>query len=67
MSDDEFVAGYIDGRDPDSPEPNANRSHRYRHSWAVGRNEITKPYRPMGSYESVIAAADEAERKDASQ
>lgn len=67
MRDDEFVAGYLDGRDPGTPEPNANRSHCYRHSWAVGRAEITKPYRPIGNFEGVLAAAEEAERKDASQ
>jgi hypothetical protein len=37
---DEFLAGYLDGRDLDSPKPSANRSHCYRHSWAVGRNEV---------------------------
>ena len=35
--DREFMEGYFDGRDPDSPQPSANRSHAYRHSWAVGR------------------------------
>lgn len=38
----EFIEGYIDGRDPDSPEPSANRSHAYRHSFAVGRSELAK-------------------------
>lgn len=37
---DEFVEGYRDGRNPDSPEPSANRSHSYRHSFAVGRAEL---------------------------
>lgn len=42
MSDDEFVDGYIDGRNPTTPEPSGNRSHRYRHSFAIGRAEIEK-------------------------
>lgn len=37
---DEFVEDYRDGRDPDSPEPSANRSHSYRYSFAVGRAEL---------------------------
>lgn len=42
MSDltDEFWEGYIDGRDPVSPEPSANRHPAYRHSFAVGRAEL---------------------------
>lgn len=59
---DEFVHGYMDGRDPISPEPSANRSHRYRHSFAIGRAEIEG--RVIGTYEQAIAAAEEAERKD---
>ena len=40
--DAEFLAGYLDGRDPDAPEPSSNRSHCYRHSFAVGRAELAK-------------------------
>lgn len=40
MTDDEFVAGYRDGRNPDAPAPSDNRSHRYAHSFAIGRAEI---------------------------
>jgi hypothetical protein len=36
----DFREGYIDGRDPTSPEPSDNRSHAYRHSFEVGRAEI---------------------------
>jgi len=39
-ADNEFWQGYRDGRDPDCPEPSANRSHAYRHSFAVGRAEL---------------------------
>jgi hypothetical protein len=31
--------GYIDGRDGDTPAPNANRSPAYHHSWEIGRAE----------------------------
>lgn len=43
---DEFVEGYLDGRDPDTPEPSGNRSEAYRHSFDVGRAELRgKPIR----------------------
>jgi hypothetical protein len=64
MSDDEFVAGYLDGRDPNSPEPSDNRSHSYRHSFMVGRAEIEG--KPIAAGTSRRSAAD-AEMKDASQ
>lgn len=38
--DAEFVQGYIDGRDHNSPVPSTNRDPAYRHSWDVGRAEI---------------------------
>jgi hypothetical protein len=38
--DAEFVAGSLDGRNPDSPEPSANRHPAYRHSWEVSRAEV---------------------------
>lgn len=38
--DRDNVAGYLDGRDLDSPEPTENRSWSYRHSFAVGRREV---------------------------
>lgn len=68
MKLDEFSQGYLDGRDPDAPEPSANRSHRYRHSFAVGRAEIAgKTFRPIATYEQLLAMADAAEAKDISQ
>ena len=64
MSDQEFEAGYFDGRDKDCPEPNENRSHCYRHSFEVGRAEIAgKPIPAAVSRER----AAEAEVKDAGQ
>lgn len=50
----EFVDGYRDGRDPDAPEPTANRSHAYRHSFAVGRAELAD--KPMSASRSRKAA-----------
>lgn len=64
VTDAEFVAGYRDGRDPNSPEPSDNRSHRYRHSFMVGRAEIVG--KPIAAGASRRSAAD-AEMKDASQ
>ena len=40
MSEAEMVAGYLDGRDPNSPEPSANRSASYRHGFEMGRNDL---------------------------
>lgn len=37
--DAEFCAGALDGRDPNSPEPSANRHPAYRHAWEVARAE----------------------------
>lgn len=62
--DRDFIEGYFDGRDPDSPQPSANRSRAYRHSWSVGRAEIEG--RPIPAFIS-RAAASEAARKDAEQ
>lgn len=38
--DSEFADGYRDGRDRSAPEPSANRSACYRHSFWIGRAEI---------------------------
>ena len=38
--DEEFVAGYRDGRDPSCLPPGPNRSQAYRHSFRVGRAEL---------------------------
>lgn len=57
----EFVEGYRDGRDPDAPKPSANRSHSYRHPFAVGRAELAG--KPIPAFVS-RQAASEAELKD---
>jgi len=59
--DEEFIEGYFDGRDPDCPEPRDNRSHCYRHSFAVGRAELAGA--PIPAALSRQRAA-EAEAKD---
>lgn len=58
----EFAEGYRDGRDRDAPEPSANRSHAYRHSFAVGRAELAN--KPIPAATSRVHAA-EALAKDA--
>jgi hypothetical protein len=42
----EFVDGYLDGRDKDSPEPNNNRHPAYKHSFNVGRAELRNEILP---------------------
>jgi hypothetical protein len=39
-TDEDFVAGYMEGGDPDAPEPSANRSPAYVHSFRVRRAEV---------------------------
>ena len=38
--DKEFADGYLDGRDPDAPDPSGNRHAAYKHSFEVGRAEL---------------------------
>jgi hypothetical protein len=38
--EEEFVAGYTDGRDPSIPDAGQNRSDAYLHSFAIGRAEL---------------------------
>lgn len=64
MALSDMANGYLDGRDKDAPEPNANRSHSYRHGFMVGRNELKKPFKPLGPFEQVEAWANEALQKD---
>jgi hypothetical protein len=56
--DADFLEGYLDGRDPNAPEPSANRSHSYRHSFAVGRAELAND--PIPACVSRLAAIDAA-------
>lgn len=57
-----MVEGYCDGYDLNAPEPSANRSHSYRHGFAVGRAEKTKQKLPNA--ETLRTAADVAMAKD---
>ena len=50
----DFMEGYLDGGDLEAPEPSANRSHAYRHSFAVRRAEVMK--RPIPAETSRKAA-----------
>lgn len=47
---DDFMDGYLDGRNPDSPAPSGNRSAAYRHSFDVGRREITDRVMTANAY-----------------
>lgn len=40
LDEQEYMFGYQDGRDSTCPEPSANRSWCYRHSFAIGRQEL---------------------------
>ena len=61
----EMVQGYIDGTDPNNPEPNDNRSHSYRHGFAMARAD--RSGKPAGDPKKLHEMADEAMRKDEGQ
>lgn len=50
--------GFLDGYDPDSPEPSANRSASYRHGFANGRDDINHSPRALAA--DLRQAAEEA-------
>lgn len=58
----EMVEGYRDGYDLNAPEPSANRSHSYRHGFAVGRAEKRREKLP--NHRTLSEAADAAMAKD---
>lgn len=58
----EFFDGYSDGRDPDAPEPSANRSACYRHSFAVGRAELAGNPIPAAISRENARKAEEEDR-----
>lgn len=60
----EMLEGYQDGRDVANPEPSENRSHSYRHGFAVGRADRAKQP-AFGNAANARRLADEAEQKDA--
>lgn len=61
-ADDDMVEGYADGRNPDSPEPSANRSASYRHGFANGRDDLARSPRAPAKFLRAGAAA--ARRED---
>ena len=60
----EMIGGYLDGRDPDSPEPSANRSHSYRHGFIAGRADLNQEC--QHSFDQMQKMADAAMDADAS-
>lgn len=64
-ANEEMVEGYLDGFDPDTPKPSANRSHSYRHGFANGRAD-REGRCAFSSYSEANRRADEAMQKDAS-
>jgi len=61
----DFVQGYRDGRDRNSPPPSANRSAKYRHSFMVGRREL-HGLNPI-PYREAMRMAEQAEAEDANR
>lgn len=64
-ANDEMVRGYMDGRDPDNPEPSANRSASYRHGFGSGRADLGAPSR--GTFDEILRMADAAMDADEAQ
>jgi len=64
LANDEMVAGYMDGGNLDIPEPSENRSHSYRHSFAVRRAEVLRK-EPLLPAADLRELAEIAEKKDA--
>jgi hypothetical protein len=59
---DEMIEGYRDGRDPDSPEPSANRSASYRHGFSNGRDDHAGS--PRAAAQMLRLMADKAIKED---
>jgi hypothetical protein len=59
----EMIEGYKDGYDLNAPEPSANRSHSYRHSFQIGRAEKMKL--PLPTYQQLERRAELAILADA--
>lgn len=62
LANDEMLAGYLDGRDPDSPAPSENRSASYRHGFANGRDDLSRNPRALAA--ELRRDADAAMKKD---
>ena len=59
---DQMIEGYRDGRDPDSPEPSANRSVSYVHGFLNGRDD--RAGSPRAPAEVLRLMADKAIKDD---
>lgn len=62
-ANDEMVQGYLDGGDPDAPEPSANRSASYRHGFANARAD--RAHASRGPVAVIRKMADDAMAADA--
>jgi hypothetical protein len=62
-ANEDMVAGYMDGLNPDSPEPSSNRTRSYRHGFRAGRAD--RGQRWQISFDEITRLADEAMRLDA--
>lgn len=60
---DEATQGYMDGRNPDAPDPSANRSFVYRHSFMVGRDEIAGAVKRAATLREMAAVAELRDRE----
>lgn len=58
---DEMVMGYLDGRNPDNPEPSQNRSRSYAHGFANGRDDLFRSPRALAQTLREMADAAIAE------
>ncbi len=58
---DDMTQGYIDGSDPASPWPSANRSRSYRHGFANGRDDLAGTPRAPAADLRIMAHDAEAE------
>lgn len=63
MCHQDYIDGYTDGRDKNSPEPNDNRSARYKHSFHIGRVEISGGVIPVSLLRARVAKIEEAEKE----
>ena len=57
QAEQEMVDGFLDGYDPNAPEPSANRSHSYRHGFANGRADATGTSRAKAAELRILAEA----------
>jgi hypothetical protein len=57
-----MAQGYRDGRNPDNPEPSANRSASYRHGFENGRDDYARS--PRATAAMLRLMAEKAIRDD---